>query len=101
MSLHPEQHLQIFIDITIIEGNDNNPVFEFPTYTTDISEYNAIAMTSVHASGDVIITVRATDADGINTAAGMVEYRISSGAMQFGVVMFAIPNPSVSRGCVV
>lgn len=53
-------------------------------------------MTTIYIPGQVIITVRATDADGIGTAFGMVEYRISSGAMQLGVPMFAILVPSVS-----
>ena len=40
-------------------------------------------------------TVLATDRDGPATAAGILEYRVSNGAFQLGVEMFAIPNPSV------
>ena len=88
--------LQIFLDITVIEGNDNSPIFNFPTYTTNIEEYDAITESTIYIPGDVIITVEATDADGIATFAGMIEYRVSVGEMQLGVRMFAILDPSVS-----
>lgn len=47
-------------------------------------------MTSAISTGQVVTTIHAIDRDGPGTAAGRLEYRITSGAMQFGEEMFRI-----------
>ena len=80
----------------MIGTNDHSPQFDFSTYRVSLQEYNSFTMNSPITAGSIISTVRATDRDGLSTAAGRLEYRITNGAMQLGVEMFTIPDPSVS-----
>lgn len=88
--------MQITIEITVVGANDHTPMFGQDDYSVNLQEYNAITMMTPVTAGQVVITVTATDLDDPTTLAGMLEYQILSGAMQFGVEMFSIPNPSVS-----
>ena len=81
----------------MVGANDFNPVFDFNSYNASLQEFNAITMSSPISPGQTIVTVRATDRDGTSTSAGRLEYRITNGAMQLGVQMFAIPDRRVNN----
>lgn len=66
------------------------------TYVVSVREYDSFLRTSDFAPGDVIAQLRATDRDDPATLAGMLEYRIVSGGVRFGVEVFSIRNPRVS-----
>lgn len=91
---HP---LQINIDVTVIGTNDFSPAFNSSTYSINLTEYDSINGRTPIQPNQVVTTVHATDRDGTGTAAGRLEYRILSGATQFGVLMFSIPDPTVSQ----
>lgn len=82
--------MQVDIDVTITGTNDHTPMFDDNGYSTNLQEFNSLTMTSTVSPGQLVTTVHATDRDGISTAAGRVEYRITNGAIQFGEEMFRI-----------
>ncbi len=73
-------------------ANDNTPMFGRDVYSINLVEYNALTQSTPISASAVITTVSATDLDDPTTLAGMVMFRISSGAMQFGVEMFRIDS---------
>jgi len=87
---------QITISITIVEANDHTPMFGSSSYAASLQEFNAITEATPVTTGQVIQILTATDLDDSTTLAGMIQYRIASGAMQVGVEMFSIPDPGVS-----
>lgn len=93
--IHYSNILQITVDIAVIGSNDHTPIFDQNVYNTNLAEYDSISLTSSISPGQAIVTVRATDGDGPGSAAGILEYRIASGAVQFGAEMFSIPDASV------
>lgn len=88
--------LQVDVVITVTGTNDFSPVFDSSIYRSSLQEFDSFTEISPIMPGHVIITVHATDRDGLGSPAGQLEYRITSGAVQQGVEMFSIPEPSVS-----
>lgn len=87
-SLHAHLQNAITIAITVERANEHAPRFDFLRYNVNISEYNVLASSPRHVSGDVIATVLANDPDG-----DTLEYSITTGN-ELGI--FGIPQPSVS-----
>lgn len=82
--------LQVDVAITVIGTNDHSPMFDVSIYGANLQEFNSFTMTSAVSTGQVVTIIHAIDRDGSSTAAGRLEYRITSGAMQFGVELFRI-----------
>ncbi|XP_071484961.1 cadherin-23-like [Diadema antillarum] len=72
---NPSLNSTIPVYIEIIDNNDNNPVFEFPTYTTSVNESAA--------AGTFVITVSAVDNDAAGN--GRVTYSIVGGDGKFTI----------------
>ena len=81
--------------VSVIETNDFNPVFDVDSYSANVAEFDALLATSSLSAGDVVATVHATDQDGMETAAGQIEYFIFSGNFLGNDQIFDIPIPSV------
>ncbi|XP_077866254.1 uncharacterized protein LOC100329017 [Saccoglossus kowalevskii] len=67
------------VTVNILPVNDNNPLFNQPTYTTDVDEDIPIYST--------IVTVTANDGDSADTPHGVVHYSIAAACAcpQFGI----------------
>lgn len=65
-------------------------MFDVSGYSDNLDEFNSFTMTSTVLPSQLVTTVHATDRDGISTAAGRLEYRITNGAIKFGVEIFRI-----------
>ena len=89
-------HPQVDVTITVIDTNDHSPMFDLSSYTANLQEFNSLTNTSAVSVSQVVTVIHAIDRDGPGTAAGLVEYSITSGAVQFGVEMFRM-EPSVSN----
>lgn len=89
--------LQVTVNVEVIGTNDFNPVFDAPQYNATLIEYDSLLMVNGVAADSTVQTVHATDADGMDTPAGQIEYRIASGNILGGEMIFDIPTPIVSH----
>ncbi len=94
--LYESTLIQIDVDITVTGTNDFSPVFDSSVYRSSLQEFDSFTGTSPINPGSTVIIVHATDRDGLGSPAGQLEYRVTTGAVQLGVEMFSIPDPSVS-----
>ena len=85
------------VNVEVIGTNDFNPVFDRPQYDTSLIEYDSLLMMNGVSPNVTVQTVHATDGDGTDTPAGQIEYRIASGNIVGGEMIFDIPIPIVSH----